>query len=144
MEKLLLELKCVAAGADTFDDTDALPIYERYYAGGTNTVRGFKERSISPKDASGEPVGGEALLYGTCELTYPLFKLIKVATFYDIGNAWEKLGDFFSGNMQYSVGAGFRVKTPMGPVKLDYGYPLEIAAGETKEGRFHFSMSRGF
>ena len=142
--KLLLELKVVAAVGDTFEDTDVLPIYERFYAGGTNTIRGFKERAAGPKDTSGEAIGGESTLYGTCELTYPVFKLIKVATFFDFGNVWEKLGDFASGGIKYSLGLGVRVKTPMGPVSLDYGYPLKVAEGEDKEGRFHFSMSRGF
>ena len=144
LSKLLCEIKVVAVGADTFSDTDVLPIYERFYAGGTNTIRGFKERAVGPKDISGEPVGGESALYGTCELTYPLFKLAKVAVFSDFGNVWEKLGEFLSGGIKYSVGVGVRVKTPIGPVKLDYGYPLKIDPDEEKEGRFHFSMSRGF
>ncbi|MBN3038295.1 MAG: outer membrane protein assembly factor BamA [Candidatus Omnitrophica bacterium] len=142
--KLLVELKMVAGGAGTYDDTDVLPIYERYYLGGANTIRGYEERTVGPKDISGEPIGGESMIYGSCELTYPIFEMIKVATFYDFGNVWEKLGEIGTGDYKYSVGVGVRVKTPVGPVKLDYGYPLEVDPGEDQEGRFHFSMSRGF
>lgn len=144
LEKLLLEIKVVTAGAGSYSDTESLPIYERFYAGGTNTIRGFKERAVGPKDVSGEPMGGESTLYGTCEFSYPLFEMVKVAAFYDFGNVWEKLGEFGTGGVKCSTGVGVRVKTPLGPVKLDYGYPLEVTEGETKEGRFHFSMTRGF
>jgi len=143
-EKLLLEFKLVLGGSGTYGETTVMPVYERFYAGGTNTIRGYEERTVGPKDRSGEPIGGESVIYGGAELIYPLFEVIKIATFYDVGNVWEKRGDLGSGDYRYSVGLGVRVKTPMGPVKLDYGYPLVVDIGEDQEGRFHFSMTRGF
>ncbi|MFA5069033.1 MAG: BamA/TamA family outer membrane protein, partial [Candidatus Omnitrophota bacterium] len=128
-------------------DSTYVPIYERFFAGGANTVRGYKERSIGPRDANtGDPIGGEAMLVGNAELTYPVFKNFKIAAFYDIGNVWHstddhiKVDDFKSG-----AGFGVRVKTPIGPVKVDLGYPLDKAHPDDRQKvRFHFSMTRGF
>ncbi len=93
---------------------------------------------------------------GNIEYTYPLFSFLKVAAFYDVGNVWEKMGDIFSskdangvantGGFKSGVGLGLRIKTPIGPIMLDYGIPMDKASGEdTKgDGRFHFSASHGF
>ena len=70
---------------------------------------------------------------------------LKVATFFDSGEVWEKNGDFFSTDLKKSIGLGIRVKTPIGPVSVDYGWPLDLLPGQdSKEGRFHFNVSRGF
>ncbi len=147
-KKLVLELKAMGGWAKEYDDSTHVPIYERFFAGGANTVRGYKERSIGPRDeATGDPIGGEAMLVANAELTYPVFNNFKIAAFYDIGNVWHnssdtkiKAGDFKSG-----AGAGVRVKTPIGPVKVDLGYPLDKAhEGDKQKIRFHFSMTRGF
>jgi outer membrane protein insertion porin family len=144
---LVLELKTIGGWAKEYDDSTSVPIYERFFAGGANTVRGYKERSIGPRDANtGDPIGGEAMLVANAELTYPVFKNFKVAAFYDIGNVWHstdtniKAEDFKAG-----AGVGVRVKTPIGPVKVDLGYPLDKAhPGDKQKMRFHFSMTRGF
>lgn len=145
-EKLVLEFKVRAGWADEYDDTKSVPIYERFFAGGADTVRGYKERSIGPRDSrTGDPIGGESMLIGNAEATYPIFKNFKIAVFYDLGNVWEKSDDIASGDFKSAVGCGVRIKTPIGPVKIDMGYPLDEAhPGDKKKVRFHFSMTRGF
>lgn len=146
-EKFVLEVKGRAGWADSYDDTTDVPIYERFYAGGENTIRGYRERRVGPRDvASGEPIGGEAIVIGNVEVTFPIFeKIIKGAVFYDAGNVWRRTDDFL-GSTDYKAGAGIgiRVKTPIGPVKVDYGYPLNKNQGDKQEGQFYFSMTRGF
>ncbi len=143
-EAFVLELKLRAGTVDTFSDSPRVPIYERFFAGGANTIRGYKERKVGPKDISGEPIGGESMVVANAEYTFPLFEYIKGAAFYDVGNVWEKVSDIGSGDYKSGTGLGVRIKTPIGPVKLDYGYPLDELPGEKKKGRFYFSMSRGF
>ena len=99
-------------------------------------------------------MGGQALFVANIEYTYPLFSFLKVATFFDIGNVWEKMEDFGSnsdtdnntGKLKKSFGLGVRVKTPIGPISLDYGFPLDKQPGEDDigSGRLHFSASHGF
>ena len=86
------------------------------------------------------------MLIGNVEYTYPIFDFLKAAAFYDVGNVWSKLEDIGSGGFKSGIGVGIRVKTPIGPIMLDYGIPLSKEPGETdkKGGRFHFSMSHGF
>lgn len=146
VEKIVVELKGRAGLCESYDDTDKVPIYERFYAGGANTIRGYRERRVGPRDpASSDPIGGEATLIGNVEVTFPLYeKTIKGAVFYDVGNVWENMGDFGQGDYKQGVGVGVRVKTPIGPLRLDWGYPLSDNQGDAKEGQFYFSVSHGF
>ncbi len=132
---------------DTYSDTVKIPIYERFFAGGAYTVRGYRERKIGPIDPlSSDPLGGNAMVIGNIEYIYPLISFIRLAAFYDVGNVWSKANDIGSGGFKSGVGMGFRLKTPIGPIMLDYGFPLNKETGESKRGggRLHFSMSHGF
>ncbi len=147
-DKIVLEAKARMGLAEAYSDTVDVPVYERFYAGGANTIRGYKERYVGPRDSgSNGPIGGDAILIGNIELTFPIYeKVIKGAVFYDIGNVWPKIDDFLNNATQFKSGAGVgvRVKTPLGPVRVDYGYPLSQNHDDKREGQFYFSMSRGF
>ena len=145
-ENNVLELKISSGIADSFGDTEKVPIYERYFAGGANTIRGYRERRIGPRDlGNNDPIGGDAYWVANIEETFPIYPdLIKGAVFFDVGNVYEKIGDFGKGGVFSGTGVGVRVKTPIGPVKLDMGYPLDDVTGENKKVRFYFSVSQGF
>ncbi len=144
-EKIVLELKARGGIAGAYGDSDEVPIYERFFAGGANTIRGYKERRIGPR-AGDQSIGGNSIVVVNVEATFPLYeKIIKGAVFYDLGNVWAKSSDFLvGGDYKYGAGVGLRVKTPIGPVKLDYGYPFASNYDDEKNGEFYFSMSRGF
>ncbi len=142
----VLELRGRAGIVQPYSGSDKVPIFERFFAGGAKTIRGYNERKVGPLDpANNDPIGGESLLVGNIEYTFPIVEIIKLATFFDVGNVWPTVEDFGSGDFKAGVGFGLRVKTPIGPVNLDYGYPLNDEPGEeTRSGKFYFSVSRGF
>ena len=146
IKNIVVELKGRAGVVDSYGDTDEVPIFERYYAGGANTIRGYQERKVGPRDpASNDPTGGEATLIGNIELNFPIYeKVIKGAVFYDVGSVWQRMEDFAQGSYKQGTGVGLRVKTPIGPLKLDWGYPLSENHDDEKEGRFYFDVSHGF
>lgn len=153
----VLEVRGRLGLAQPYGSTDNIPIYERFFAGGAYTIRGYEERKVGPVSTNDhDPIGGASMVVGNIEYTYPLFSFLKVAAFYDVGNVWEKIGDMFSnknangvensGGIKSSVGLGLRIKTPIGPIMLDYGIPFDKEPGESdkKSGQFHFSASHGF
>jgi len=141
----VLSLGARAGIVHAYSNTQDVPIFERFFAGGTNTIRGYRERDVGPKDpSSSDPVGGEGILVGNVEYIFPIVELLKGAVFYDVGGVWSKTGDFGQGDYRSGAGLGVRVKTPIGPVSLDYGFPLNPDSTQSKSGRIHFNISRSF
>jgi len=143
----VFEVRARAGVSGAYNDTNKVPIYERYFAGGAETIRGYHERKIGPFDSvTKDPLGGESVLIGNLEYRFPLVSFLKMAVFYDVGNVWAKSSEIGSGGLKAGFGLGFRIKTPIGPIVLDYGIPLNKEPGEDSKGsgRFHFSMSHGF
>ncbi len=129
-----------------YPNTPDVPIFERYFTGGQDSIRGYDERTVGPLDPNtNDAIGGEALLLGSVEYTVPIIEIIKGAVFFDTGNVWDKVKNYGTGGLKSGTGFGLRVKTPIGPIKLDYGIPLDTVPGQTKKsGKFYFSVSRGF
>ena len=148
-ETLVLELKARGGVVENYGDTEEVPIYERFFAGGARTIRGYKERGVGPRDkGTNTALGGESMVVMNAELTFPVWKnLLKGAVFIDSGNVWEHydmVGSKDDTGFKSGVGVGVRVKTPIGPVKLDYGYPLNKNYDDERNGEFYFSVTHGF
>lgn len=142
----VLEIKAKTGIVKAYGNSNAVPIFERYFAGGSQSIRGYNERKVGPVDANTEdPIGGEALVLGSIEYTVPIIEILKAAVFFDTGNVWSSADDYGSGGIKSGTGIGLRIKTPIGPINLDYGFPLNKEVGEDKKsGKFYFSVSRGF
>jgi outer membrane protein insertion porin family len=107
--------------------TEDIPIFERYYAGGRDRPRGFEFRGMGPHE-NGDPVGGDALVLETVEYSYPVFvEFLRGAFFYDLGNLTPDFPSLRHTKWRNVVGVGLRFFIPqLGniPVKLDFGFPL--------------------
>jgi outer membrane protein insertion porin family len=120
-----------------------LPIFERFYLGGPNSIRGFKFRQVSPRDESGLRIGGSSEVLGNAEYIIPLPFGIRLAGFFDIGNVYGFGTDFDLTDLKKAAGGGVRWQSPFGPIRLDYGFNLDRKAGEDV-GAFHFSVGTPF
>lgn len=112
------------AGAGVF----SVPPDQRFYAGGSNTVRGYRYQSIGPKFPDGEPTGGNAIAAGSLEFRQRIFDKYGVAAFVDAGQVSNN-GVPFTSHWRIGAGVGFRYFTPIGPIRLDVAVPLNKEHG---------------
>ena len=160
----------------------AVPIYDRLYLGGSNNLRGFQFRDISPKDTNNQPIGGQTMWRATGEISFPIVEKARGAIFSDVGavnegpwtfgvttieiprgpnqiatfryhtqrakaglepfpapltprRSYDSLGSDF--------GIGLRLDLPIGPLRLDYGFPIN-EAGNPSHGHLNFSVGYQF
>ena len=106
-------------------------------------MRSFKARRLSPQDEGGVRVGGTSEVLGNVEYIIPLPFNIRVAGFFDVGNAYGFGTKFDPTETREAVGAGLRWISPFGPLRLDYGVNLDRRKGEDF-GAFHFSVGSPF
>jgi translocation and assembly module TamA len=123
----------------TFEDGpfDQVPLSLRYFAGGDNSVRGYDYRTLGPRNAAGELIGGDRLLVGSVEYEHPVRKNWSVAVFADAGNAF--LGSSSSVDARVGAGIGARWFSPIGPIRVDVAWPVNAPAGD-RSPRLHISL----
>ena len=126
-------------------DTE-LPISERFFAGGSSSLRGFETDYAGPLDpVSNKPIGGNALVAGSLEMRIPVYRAFSIAGFYDSGNVFQDISDVRLSGFSHAVGLGIRIRTPFGPLRADYGYNLNLSADQRRRGldRGHFFITVG-
>lgn len=143
-EKNIVSFNGSTAIAETWDDGTRVPIFDRFFLGGPNSVRGFKFRDISPRDQGNEPIGGKTMAYLQSEYSVPVIDRVRFATFVDVGQVWSKAYDWSSTRPNVGAGIGLRLNLPIGPINLDYGWPIlhDSFLGDT--GQFSFNVGTKF
>jgi outer membrane protein insertion porin family len=144
-----------------WNNDSIVPIFDRLYLGGASTLRGFRFRDVGPKDDQGNALGGNTLARLTVEYTIPIIERVRFAVFYDGGfvnpGSWsfspQKIPTVprggsnngkFSGGFNQDIGVGVRLDLPIGPIRLDYGYPIQEDSFSSKSGQFQFSVGYQF
>ncbi|MDD5350893.1 MAG: outer membrane protein assembly factor BamA [Chthoniobacteraceae bacterium] len=122
--------------------SEDLPIDERFFNGGANTVRSFNERTLGPKDTSGHPVGGETFTAANLEFVTPIRDNLDLALFTDAGST-GRYRESGMGQTGFAIGPGLRYRLPIGPIRLDYGWnPFHRPNQPT--GAIHFTFGFAF
>lgn len=124
------------------------PIEERFFAGGTNSVRGWGRQLLGPQrvDSTGSviPVGGNSIIEGNIELRRPLFGQLAGTAFLDYGNVWRDWDGWDPLDLHYAVGAGLRYHTPIGPVRVDFAWKINKQEFDDSNYAVHISIGQAF
>jgi outer membrane protein insertion porin family len=151
----VLELVGKTGVADSYGSTSDVPFYDRYYLGGPDSLRGFRYRSVSPRerpfppDAAGshEPIGGDTYWFGSADYSVPIIQSdkergvgLRFAVFYDIGNVSLNPYSYNFSKYLDNWGVGLRLNLPIGPLRLDYGIPITHDRFNSGSGQFQFNV----
>lgn len=146
-----------------------VPFFEKFYLGGGNSLRGFGFREVGPKvprdklplvpgtsskygwkgsaanTGVGEPIGGKTYAQSTVEYTIPVISRVRFAMFFDIGQVWLDTFEYNFSNLNSDAGLGLRLDLPIGPIRLDYAWPLQTDQfNDSSGGRFNFNVGYQF
>ncbi|MCP4374102.1 MAG: outer membrane protein assembly factor BamA, partial [Deltaproteobacteria bacterium] len=136
-----------AKGGYVRENSDGkLPDYDRFFLGGMGSLRGFEWEDLAPKDEDGNEVGGDKFVQFNIELLYPIFKDAGIVgvVFFDTGEVYGKDEDVDLGELRESAGLGFRWYSPIGPIRIEYGYILDPIKDHGEGGKWEFTMGGSF
>lgn len=142
--KPILDVAVVAGrlklgAAQAFGAAERLPIFERFYAGGEGSVRGYRRRQLGPTATNGNPLGGRSLIEGSLEARIPVWRNFGAVGFVDFGQVSLERWDFVPDDLRFAAGPGVSYSTPIGPISLFAGFPLNRQPGESP-WQIHFNI----
>jgi outer membrane protein assembly complex protein YaeT len=130
---------------EPLEATSQVPIFKRFFAGGTDSVRGYPYQKLGPLDPGGDPIGGMELLEGRIEWRFPIRSPLEGVVFSDFGNVAPTIGSLSWADTRYTAGVGLRYLTIVGPLRFDVGYELNPPEQRTfSPYQFHFSIGQAF
>ncbi|MBI4394577.1 MAG: outer membrane protein assembly factor BamA [Candidatus Omnitrophica bacterium] len=135
----------VRAGFSDDLGSEQVPVFDRFFAGGYGTVRGYNYKRVGPIEG-GSAIGGASMVIVNLEYTFaiPYLENFKGALFVDVGDVERDSYNIDFGEFRVSIGPGIKINTPVGPIAFYYGLPIVNRDTEDKNGRFEFSLSRSF
>lgn len=141
---MIFSLRGVTGIADGYDGKD-VPLFDRFFIGGSRSVRGFAFRAIGPKEG-GEESGGQTMAYANAEVTYPIIDNVRGAVFIDAGMNDADPFDYSVDTLGVGTGVGLRLDLPIGPLRFDLGFPLveNDKARDEIDVEFHFDVGYQF
>lgn len=134
---------------DGYGSTDELPFFKNFFAGGSSTVRGYRARSLGPRDErTNDPIGGDRRVLVNTELQFPVpgaadNKSLRMGVFVDGGTAYAQGQRFDLGELRYSAGLAFNWFSPIAPLSFSYAVPLNDKPGDETES-FQFTLGVPF
>lgn len=128
---------------DFGNNCEDVPFFERFFAGSSSTVRGFRWGKAGALSAQGAPLGGDVLFTTNLEARIPIYKKLKGVVFFDMGRTVEKWQDLFDEDLRESSGLGLRYLTPWVALRADYGFIINKKSGEAP-GRLHLTLGMPF
>lgn len=147
-DSLTLALKGDLGYADGYGDTEELPFFENYYAGGIRSVRGYQSNTLGYKEDD-QALGGNLLVAGGAEVIFPVpfmkkaLKSVRLSTFVDVGNVYDINQDFDTSELRYSAGLAAIWISPFGAVSFAIAQPFNDQADDETES-FQFSLGSTF
>ena len=143
-----LALKARAGYGDGYGDSDDLPIFEKFTAGGVRSVRGYEFNSLGPLDSEGDPFGGNLQFVTTAEIIFPVEALgssetFRLGLYFDAGNVFADEDDFETDELRQSVGISAKWFSVIGPIEFSYAFPLNDES-EDDTRNFQFALGAAF
>jgi outer membrane protein assembly complex protein YaeT len=142
-EKMVFAMRLRLGFATPWGSGKEVPLFERFYAGGANSVRGYGRHRLGPLSTADDPVGGRSLLEGSVELRRQLFEQIGGIVFIDFGQVSLDSFDVPIDDLRFAFGVGASYTTPVGPLRLDIGFPVS-PPGNDQPWQIHLSIGQFF